>query len=194
MLFRSAGGYNFVWTFSAYSGQPAGMSISGSPYSSQQYPGYMPNYGNGLLLKAPTLRSDWQDLGLSRFTQANQNSMLSCGYDGSWVQNLGNSCMSVIPPFSIGNNNSMLFDQQRIIAASMSLSKVIPLKERLTLQLRLDFQNPFKWYNWGGITTSLAINSLANSKTFGTVASGNEGTTAAYGGAPLMNATIAIKW
>jgi hypothetical protein len=139
-----AGGYNFVWTFSAYSGQPAGLSISGSPYSSQQYPSFMPNFGSGIMGQAPKLRSDWQDLGGNRFTQNAQNSTINCGYDNSWVQNVGNSCMSVIPPFSIGNNNAELFDQQRIFAASASLAKDIPIKERLHLQLRLDYQNPFK--------------------------------------------------
>jgi hypothetical protein len=191
-----AGGYDLVWTFSAYSGQPAGMSISGSPYSGSNfvYPSYMPNYGNGYLLRDPSLRDNWQDLGGDRFTQSNQNSTFTCGYDNSLVVNWGNSCMVRKNAFDIGNDNAMLFDQQRIFAATISASKEIPIKERLRVQLRLDFQNPFKWYNWGGLSTGLNISSTANAKSFGTVASGNEGTTAAYGGAPLMNATIAIKW
>jgi len=189
-----AGGYNLVWTSSIYSGQPAGISIAGSPYSSQEYPSYMSTYGSALMLKMPALRNDWQDLGGNRFTQAAQNSTLNCGFDNSFVASVGNSCMQIIGPFSQGNNNAELFSMQRIIAATASLSKVIPLKERMNLQLRVDFQNPFKWYNWGALTTSLNVANLANSKTFGTVASGNEGTTAAYGGEPLINATIAIKF
>jgi hypothetical protein len=189
-----AGGYNFVWTSSIDSGQPAGISIAGSPYSSQQYPSYMSTFGSALMLKMPALRDDWQNLGGNRFTQADQNSTLNCGYDNSFVADVGNSCMQIIGPFSQGNNNAELFSMQRIIVATASLSKVIPIKERMNLQLRLDFQNPFKWYNWGALTTSLNVASVANSKTFGTVASGNEGTTAAYGGEPLMNATIAIRF
>lgn len=75
------------------------------------------------------------------------------------------------------------------------MSKEIPLKERLRLQLRLDFQNPFKWYNWGGPNTGLNVRSLANSKSFGTNnGSGETGTgTAGYGGTPLLNLTLAFK-
>jgi hypothetical protein len=188
------GGWNFVWTYTISSGAPLGVSIAGSPYSSQQYPSFMPNYGNVVLLQDPSLRSNWQDLGTARYNQNTENSMINCGFDGSFVTNVGNSCMQVKGPFSIGNDNARLFDQQRIIAASASITKEIPLKERARLQLRLDYQNPFKWYNWGVPGTSLNISNVANSKTFGTVTPGNEATTAVYGGAPLMNATIAIKW
>jgi hypothetical protein len=82
---------------------------------------------------------------------------------------------------------------QRIIAATISASKEFPIKERLRFQLRWDFQNPFKWYNWGAPTTGLNVASSAGSTTskgFGTASSSNEGTTAVYGGAPLMN----LRW
>jgi outer membrane receptor protein involved in Fe transport len=188
------GGYDMVWTYTISSGAPLGVSITGSPYSSNQYPGYMPNFGNVLLTKRPSMRSNWQDLGGDRFNQNNENSGLTCGYDGSWVQNWGNSCMVVKQPFSLGNDGGNIFDQQRIIAATFSAGKEIPIKERLHLKLRFDFQNPFKWYNWGAPATPLAVNSASSAKSFGTYTPGNEGTTAAYGGVPLMNVTIALKW
>jgi hypothetical protein len=191
------GGYRFVWTYTIAAGGPVGFSISGSPYSSQQYPGSMPNYGNVLLLQDPKMRSDWQDLGTNRFNSNWENSVWQCGYDNSWVANWGNSCMVVKQPFSLGNDNAAAGYTQRIIAATASMAKDIPLKERLTLQLRLDYQNPFKWYNWGAPTTALNISTgeagILN-KGFGQVSAGNEGTTAVYGGAPLMNATIAVRW
>jgi hypothetical protein len=157
----------------------------------------MPNYGNVLLLQDPKMRSDWQDLGTNRFNSNWENSVWQCGYDNSWVANWGNSCMVVKQPFSLGNDNAAAGYTQRIIAATASMAKDIPLKERLTLQLRLDYQNPFKWYNWGAPTTALNISTgeagILN-KGFGQVSAGNEGTTAVYGGAPLMNATIAVRW
>jgi len=79
---------------------------------------------------------------------------------------------------------------------NLAASKEVPIKERLRLLLRLDFQNPFKWYNWGGPSTTLNIQSVANSRSFGTNSGGGEsGTgTAGYGGTPLMNLTLAFKW
>jgi hypothetical protein len=188
------GNWNLVWAYTFATGSPQTPTISGSPYANQQYPGYMPTYGNSLLLARPELRDNWQDLGNDRFTQNNQNQMLTCANDNSWVQGWGNSCMVRMGPFSRGNNGSNYFDRQRVIAASMSISKEVPIKERLKLQLRLDYQNPFKWYNWGGPNTSLAVNSASSARSFGTTSVGGEATTAAYGGLPLMNLTVAFKW
>jgi len=81
-----------------------------------------------------------------------------------------------------------------VIAASMSAAKEVPITEKLRFQFRFDFQNPFKWYNWSSPSTSLAVNSASNAKSFGTFAPGSELTTAAYGGLPLMNLTLALKW
>ena len=62
-----------------------------------------------------------------------------------------------VPAYSLGNNGGNLWTNQRIIAANAAISKEIPLKERTRLQLRLDLQNPFKWFNWGGPSTSLNV-------------------------------------
>ena len=88
---------------------------------------------------------------------------------------------------------------RRFIAANASISKEVPLKgERTRLQLRLDLQNPFKWYNWGGPSTGLNVQSLTSSNTFGKINPGSNaetGTgTAGFGGTPLLNLTLALKW
>jgi hypothetical protein len=188
------GDFNFVWAYTIASGSPLGVSISGSPYSSQQYPSYMPTYGSALLLQRPELRNNWQDLGGDRFTQNNQNSMLQCGYDGSFVVGWGNSCIVNLQPFSRGNAGSNIFNSQRVIAASLSAAKEVPIKERLKLQFRFDFQNPLKWYNWASPGTGLNVSSASNARSFGTTSVGGEATTAAYGGLPMMNLTLALKW
>jgi hypothetical protein len=187
------GGYNFMWTYTIASGNPAGMSISGVSPTQYNYPSYMPTYGGVLLMQRPKLRDNWQDLGGDRFTQNNQNSMIDCG---TFVVNWGNDCFTYVRSFSRGNNGSNVWDNQRLIAHSLAASKEVPIKERLRLMVRLDFQNPFKWYNWGGSSTSLNVQSVANSKSFGTNSGGGEsGTgTAGYGGTPLMNLTLAFKW
>jgi hypothetical protein len=116
---------------------------------------------------------------------------VSCG---TVVVGWGNDCFTYIPSFSRGNNGRNLWERQRIIAASMSASKEVQIKERLKFQFRFDFQNPFKWYNWAPPTTQLSMASLANAKAFGTTAVGSEATSSASGGIPLMNITLALKW
>ena len=197
------GDYNLSWTYTIASGLPAGMSISGQSLPSYtaggstftninvpEYPSFMPTYGNGMiLLQRPSLRDSWQDLGGDRFNEGNQNSMINCG---PTVVNYGNNCFTYAPAFTNGNAGTNVWDNQRIIAASIAMYKEIPLKERLHLQLRLDFQNPFKWYNWGGPSTSLNVQSLSSANTFGKINPGNNGETGTgtqgFGGTPLLNA------
>jgi hypothetical protein len=156
----------------------------------------MPNYGGVILKQRPSLRDNWQDLGGDRFNQGNQNSMINCG---PTVLNYGNDCFTYIPAFSLGNNGSNVWNNQRLIAASAAVYKEVALKgERTRLQIRLDLQNPFKWYNWGGPSTSLNVQTVANSLTFGKINPGSNGETATgtagYGGTPLLNLTLALKW
>jgi len=186
------GGYDMMWTYTIASGTPAGMNISGAP-TTFNYPSYMPRYGNVMLNRLPVLRENWQDLGGDRFTQNNQNSMIDCG---AFTVGQGNECFTYIPSFARGTNGSNLWDNQRIIVGNFAASKEVPIGERVRLAIRLDYQNPFKWYNWGGPTTTLNIQSVANAKAFGTNSGGGEsGTgTAGYGGTPMMNLSLAIKW
>ncbi|MEO8593737.1 MAG: carboxypeptidase-like regulatory domain-containing protein [Candidatus Solibacter sp.] len=186
------GDYNMMFTYTIASGAPAGMSITGGP-TTNNYPGYMPTYGGVMLKERPSLRDNWQDLGGDRFNAANQNSMIDCGA----VQvGSGNDCFSYVPSFTRGTNGSNVWDNQRQVIANAAFSKEVPIKERLKFVLRLDIQNPFKWYNWGGPNTQLNIQSVQNAKTYGTNTGSGEASsgTAGYGGTPLMNLTLAFKW
>jgi hypothetical protein len=203
------GGYNIAWTYTIASGLPAGMSISGQSLPTYtvggttfkninvpQYPSYMPSFGGVILTKRPAMRDNWQDLGGDRFNQGNQNSMINCGAN---VVNYGNDCFTYIPAFSMGNNGANVWNNQRIIAASASISKEVLLKgEHTKMQIRLDLQNPLKWYNWGGPSTSLNVQNAANSLTYGKINPGSNGETgtgtAGYGGTPMLNLTLALKW
>ena len=178
------GGFNFVWTYTISSGYPLNVGITGAP--TVTYPSWMQSWGNVILLKTPSLRNGWQDLGGDRFTQANQNSTIDCGTATS----VGNDCFTYIPSYGMGNDGTRIFDSQRVIAANMSVSKEIQIRERLRFLFRFDYQNPFKWYNWTAPNTTLDLN---NPKLFGTIGL-YEGTTATYGGQPLMNITLAFKW
>ena len=74
----------------------------------------------------------------------------------------------------------------------------ITLKEQTRLQLRLDWQNPFKWFNWGGPSTTLNVQNATQTLTYGKINPGSNaetGTgTAGYGGTPLLNLVVALKW
>jgi hypothetical protein len=210
------GGYNVMWTYTIASGMPTGMGLSGISVPANtvggtgtasvgipQYPGYMPGFGSLLLLRRPRMRDNWQDLGTNRFDQKSQNSMIDCGTaiaNGSPLA--GNDCFTYVRPYSYGNNGSNVWTNQRIIAANAAISKELKLKgEQTRLQLRLDWQNPLKWFNWGGPSNSINVQTqqqIDTNNTFGKINPGSNGETgtgtAGYGGTPLLNLTIAIKW
>jgi hypothetical protein len=206
------GGYQFMWTYTIATGNPAGESISGQSLANYtagtstyhnigppEYPSFMPNYGGVLLLQEPKLRNDWQDIGGDRWNPANENDMIDCG--SPIINNpngmMGNNCMTYVQPYSLGNNGGNTWNNQRLIIANAALQKYVPLKgERFRLKLRLDFQNPFHWFNWGGPNTGLNVSSLAAASTWGTDTGGGEsGTgTAGYGGTPLLNMIVALQW
>jgi hypothetical protein len=182
------GGYTMVWQYAIYTGNPITWGYTNSPYN--YLPGFMGIGGRPTMLGTPVLRNNWQDLGGDRFNQGNQNSTI----DG-----LGNFAYPAA--YTFGNAGKNTFYTQRGIGASFSARKEFQLKERLALQLRFDFQNPFKWYNWGNMTTTVDLkNVVAGTSTpttgnlFGKIPSGNEATSVADGGVPMMNVTIRLRW
>jgi hypothetical protein len=63
------------------------------------------------------------------------------------------------------------------------------IKERLGVQLRLDFQNPFHNYNWNPPSTTV---NFTTPQLFGKLLSDQR--TANVGGQALMNLTLQLKW
>jgi len=182
------GGYTLVWEYSAYSGNPITFGFTNSPFT--YLPGFIGIGGRPNLAGAATLRSDWQDLGGNRFNQGLQNSTINSLADFAYPAQ-----------YTFGNAGKGTFYTQRGIGNSFSARKEFALKERLKLQLRFDFQNPFKWYNWGNMNTTVDLKNVVAGTTtptsanvFGTLPSGNEATSVADGGVPMMNATIRITW
>ncbi len=163
------GGYSFAWNFSVWAPTPLSLGYSGGTYLNpvtgalggrQDYPNYEPLPGNSLyLVKDPQLRADWQDLGNNRFVQTAQNPMVTnCGNTPILQPNgatWGNQCEVVAPSFTNGNMPGNMWIGQRIIGANASMYKNFTIKERFKAQLRLDYFNPFKWYNWNQPTTTM---------------------------------------
>ena len=182
------GDYTLVWTYDVYTGNPLTFGFTNSPYT--YLPGFIGIGGRPNLVSTPTLRENWQDLGGDRFNQGNQNSTIS-----------SLAAFAYPAQYTFGNAGRNTFYAERGIGASMSARKEFALKERLKLQLRFDFQNPFKWYSWGNPNVTVDLKNVAAGTTtptsgnlFGKISTGGEATTVADGGVPMMNATIKILW
>jgi hypothetical protein len=166
MLF---GGYSFSWNFSVWAPTPMSLGYSNGTYTDpvtgangarQNYPNYEADPGSDLYLtQLPKLRDGWQDIGKDRFNTLNQNPLVTnCGTTPILQPNgstWGNNCLVVAPSFTRGNLPSNFWIQQRIIAGNASIYKDFTIKERFKAQLRMDYYNPFKWFNWGSVGTTM---------------------------------------
>jgi hypothetical protein len=175
------GGYSFSWNFSVWAPTPMGLGYSGGTYlnpatgaigSRQGYPSYEADPGSDLyLVQVPKLRDNWQDIGNNRFVQNSQNPLVTnCGVAPIMQANgatWGNLCEVVAPSFTRGNMPSNFWIEQRIIAGNASIYKDFPIKERVKAQLRFDYYNPFKWFNWGTVNTTMTQTNAASFMTPG---------------------------
>jgi hypothetical protein len=163
------GGYSFSWNFSVWAPTPVSLGYSGGTYTNpvtgavgarQDYPSYEPLPGSSLyLVKIPELRDGWQDIGTNRFNANAQNPLVTnCGNTPIMQANgatWGNQCVVVAPSFTNGNMPNNFFHMQRIIGANASIYKEFAIKERVKAVLRMDYYNPFKWFNWGNAITTM---------------------------------------
>ncbi|MBZ5585299.1 MAG: hypothetical protein LAQ30_24465 [Acidobacteriia bacterium] len=164
------GGYSFSWNFTVWAPTPMGLGYSGGTYlnpvtgsvsgSRQDYPGYEPTISSLYLVGIPQLRDNWQDIGANRFVQNAQNPIVTnCGTAPILQPNgatWGNNCEVVAPSFTRGNMPSNFWIEQRIIGANASMYKDFSItKERVKAQLRFDYYNPFKWFNWNTANTTM---------------------------------------
>jgi len=97
----------------------------------------------------------------------------------------------VAPSFTNGNMPSNMWTAQRIIAANLSAYKDFTVKERFKAQIRFDFYNPFKWYNWNTVVTSM---SQTNPRLFGTVTNMTDFNDSVEGGPPSMNLSFRVNF
>jgi hypothetical protein len=199
-----AGGWSFSWNFSVWTPTPLGIGYSGGAYVNpvtgalggrQDYPSYEPEPGGGIyLLKDPQLRSDWQDIGTNRFVQTAQNPIVTnCGTTPIIQPNgatFGNLCEEVAPSFTNGNLPGNEWTSERIIGANASMYKDFKIKERFTAQVRLDYFNPFKWFNWASFTTTMSQSTPATFMTPGL----NDFGDSTEGGPSEMQLSFRVRW
>jgi hypothetical protein len=198
------GGYSLAWNYSIWAPTPVSLGYSGGTYlnpvtgalgSRQNYPSYEADPGGDYyLVQDPQLRQNWQDLGNNRFVQTAENPLVTnCGNVPIIASNgatIGNSCLQVAPSFTRGNAPTNYFIPQRIIGANASVYKDFTIfHEKYKAQIRADLENPFKWYNWSGLNTTMTQTSPA---TFATTTSDSGDST--EGGPPEILLAFRVRF
>jgi hypothetical protein len=77
----------------------------------------------------------------------------------------------------------------RLLWSQVSAQKNWAIKERIQVQLRWDFQNPFHNYNWNAPSTTV---NFTTPQLFGKLTGDQR--TASVGGQALMNLTLQLRW
>ncbi|PYT26219.1 MAG: hypothetical protein DMG57_22350 [Acidobacteria bacterium] len=168
------GGYEIAWIQTLESGNPLTFGFRNSPYN------YFPTYiGNRRpdLVGSPHLRDNWKDFGGDRFNSQNINPIIDINY------------FAYPAAFTPGNAGRNIVTGTPLRWAQGSAQKNFSISERFKLQLRWDFQNALKTYNFNPPTTKV---DFKNPRTFGKVNS--DPRTASLGGQPLMNLTLQLIW
>ncbi len=168
------GGYEIAFIETIESGNPYNFTFSDSPYN--YYPTFAGNRRPNLI-KQPALLPNWGDVGGDRFNQNNRNPVLDI------------NSFAYPAAFTPGNAGRNILTGTRLLWSQVSVQKNWIIRERMKVQLRWDFQNPFHNYNWSDPSLSYT---LANPKSFGKLLSDQR--TASVGGQPLMNLTLQVSW
>jgi Carboxypeptidase regulatory-like domain/TonB dependent receptor/TonB-dependent Receptor Plug Domain len=171
------GGYDLAWIQSIESGNPFGFTFANSPYNyyptavGNQVPNLncsgisMPQFGLG------------DRIGGNRFNQALENPVLAV------------SCFSAPAPFTPGNAGRNIVTGPGILYSQVSAAKNFAIGERVNLQFRFDFQNPFHNYGFNAPSSQL---DLKNPSLFGKIT--GDQTTASFNGQPLMNIMLRLSF
>jgi hypothetical protein len=171
------GGYDIAWIQSIESGNPFGFTFANSPYNY-----YPTNIGN----RVPDLKCSHismpqfhlgDKIGGNRFNQALENPVLPV------------SCFAVPAPFTPGNAGRNIVTGPGILYSQASAKKNFRITERVNLQFRFDFQNPFHNYGFNNPSNTY---DYKNPQLFGKIT--GDQTTASFNGQPLMNIMLRLSF
>jgi hypothetical protein len=188
------GGYDLSWIQTIDTGNPFGFTFANSPYNY-----YPTNIGARVpdLVATPTMPQYGlgYDIGPSRFNQSNEYAVVGASggspatYAGCAPPTCNISAFAPPPPFTPGNAGRNILTGPGSIYSMMSAKKNFRLTERLNLQFRYDFQNPF--HNFG-FSAPYATVDFKNPQLFGKITS--DVATASLNGEPLMNIMLRLSW
>ncbi|MEP7364465.1 MAG: hypothetical protein ABI972_14515, partial [Acidobacteriota bacterium] len=110
----------------------------------------------------------------------------------AWAGGCGSATTAVNPAacnFQVGSAGRNILTGPRLLWSQVSVQKNFRFAERYNAQIRWDFQNVLKTYNFTGPSTNV---DFRNPLTFGKL--GDDPRTASLGGQPLMNLTIMFQF
>ena len=181
------GGWEISWIQTMESGNPLNFSYSNSPYN------YYPTFAGARrpdVVGDPTVdMGKWDNGGPDRFTLQNRPAVIDQSAF-AWPGGCGSTTTAADPAqcnFRVGNAGRNIVTGPGLRWSQVSAQKNFRFTERWTAQLRWDFQNALKTYNFTGPTTAV---DFRNPRNFGKLQ--DDPRTASLGGQPLMNLTLAI--
>lgn len=172
ILDQLVGGWDISWIQAFQSGNPMTFTFAGSPHD------YFPTFVGERrpdIVTPPVIADDWRD-----FADANRFDV------GEFKPIVDLSHFAYPEPFTAGNAGRNILTGTPLIWTTLSLQKNFRLAQETRLQLRLDYNNPFKTWNFN--PPNRVVN-FQSPDTFGKITSSPE--TAGFGGAPLWN--VAVK-
>ncbi len=185
------GGFELSWVQTLESGNPLNFTFQNSPYN------YFPTFAGNRrpdVVGDIGIRDGWRDLGGNRFDPQYINSVFSGSENGLSNFALPGGCPQNPTDadrarcnFLTGNAGRNIASGLPLVWAQMSAQKNFRFGERYNAQLRFDYQNVLKTFNFNPPTTAV---DFRNPLTFGKVSS--DPRTASFGGQPLMNITVAF--
>lgn len=188
------GGYDVSWIQTIDTGNPFGFTFANSP--NNYYP---TNIGTRVpnLVATPTMPQFGlgNDIGPSRFNQSNEYVVV--GASGGSPASYANcapplcniSAFAAPAPFTPGNAGRNILTGPGSIYSMMSAKKNFKISERVNLQFRFDFQNPFHNFGFSAPVSSV---DFKNPQLFGKITS--DVATASLNGEPLMNIMLRLSW
>lgn len=190
------GGYEIAWIETVASGNPFTVFYSNSPYNYITTALTNLGYSNvGNLLPNLTATPWMPQFGLgdliggNRFNQAQENAVIVPKGTPAGASNVNTAAFAAPPAFTIGNEGRNIITGPGSFYAQFSAKKNFRITERVNLQLRYDFQNPFHQYAFAAPSNTL---DFRNPQLFGKIT--GETATANIQGEPLMNLMLRLTW
>jgi hypothetical protein len=171
------GGYDLAWIQTFESGNPFSFTFTNSP--NNYYPTAIGNQVPNLTCSSISMpQFGLGDLiGGNRFNQALENPVLPVG------------CFSVPAAFTPGNAGRNIVTGPGAMYSQVSAKKNFPITERVNLQFRFDFQNPFHNYGFNNPSSQY---DPKNPQLFGKITA--DQTSASFVGQPLMNLMLRLSF
>ena len=155
-------------------GNPMTITFVNSPYN------YLPSLSNRASVVKDgklSMLNNWRDVGGDRFVLQNRNPTL----DINWFK--------YPAAYTLGTLGRSTISGPGMRWSQVSVKKSWSFTERVSLQLRWDFNNVLHTFNFANPTTSV---DFQNPRNFAKI--GSEPGQASHGGLPLMNLALQLTW